>query len=324
MFFRLRRFFNIYRRIIIFTIAIVLFVLFIINITNSLVAQNTKNRKNNTQANTELYQSGSRSPNVLHTESTIEGYDLDEDIASENQEIIRNFIQACNDGDVNTAYSYLSKSCINKVFPTIDDFTNKYYNAIFKEKKDYNIENWISSVDAYTYRVYFVSNILSSGVVSDNIEDYITVVEEDKTKKLNIFRYVYNEPINVTEENDVAKIELIDKDTYDDYEVYNIKVTNKSNNTIMLNRYEDNDGIYVEYAGSDEKYGAFITEIYEGNLIIKKEQTKYISIKINKIYSGISNQQKLVFSDIINNKEIFDTVNDKTGYADKSVLEIDC
>ena len=324
MFFRLRRFFSLHRRRIILVIAVVIFILLVIRIANSLVAQNAENRRNNTQANAELYEAGSRSPNVLHTETTISGENLEENTATENQEIIKNFIQACNDGDVNTAYSYLSKSCINKVFPTIDDFTNKYYNAIFTEKKDYNIENWISSVGAYTYRIYYVSDILSSGVVSDNIEDYITVVDEDRTKKLNIFRYIYNEQINASEENDVAKIELIDKDTYDDYEVYNVKVTNKSNNTIMLNRYEDNDGIYVEYAGSDEKYGAFITEIYEGNLTIEAGQTKYVSIEINKIYRGISNQQKLVFSDIINNKDVFDTVSDKTAYADKSVLEIDC
>lgn len=324
MFFRLRRFFSLHRRRIILAIAVVIFILFIIYITNSLVAQNVENRRNNRQTNTESYLAGSKSPNVLHTDTTIAGDKLDENTATENQEIIKNFIQACNDGDVNTAYSYLSKSCINKVFPTIDDFTNKYYNAIFTEKKDYNIENWISSVGAYTYRIYYVSDILSSGVVSDNIEDYITVVDEDRTKKLNIFRYIYNEQINASEENDVAKIELIDKDTYDDYEVYNVKVTNKSNNTIMLNRYEDNDGIYVEYAGSDEKYGAFITEIYEGNLTIEAGQTKYVSIEINKIYGGISNQQKLVFSDIINNKDVFDTVSDKTAYADKSVLEIDC
>lgn len=324
MFYRIRRFFSLHRRRIILAIAVVIFILFIIYITNSLVAQNVENRRNNRQTNTESYLAGSKSPNVLHTDTTIAGDKLDENTATENQEIIKNFIQACNDGDVNTAYSYLSKSCINKVFPTIDDFTNKYYNAIFTEKKDYNIENWISSVGAYTYRIYYVSDILSSGVVSDNIEDYITVVDEDRTKKLNIFRYIYNEQINASEENDVAKIELIDKDTYDDYEVYNVKVTNKSNNTIMLNRYEDNDGIYVEYAGSDEKYGAFITEIYEGNLTIEAGQTKYVSIEINKIYGGISNQQKLVFSDIINNKDVFDTVSDKTAYADKSVLEIDC
>lgn len=90
----------------------------------------------------------------------------------------------------------------------------------------------------------------------------------------------------------------------------------------MLNRYEDNDGIYVKYMSNDEQYGSFITEIYEQNLVLEKNQTKYLSIKINKIYNGITNVDQLVFSDIINNKEIFDRVSDQSGYSDISTLEI--
>lgn len=139
---------------------------------------------------------------------------------------------------------------------------------------------------------------------------------------MNINRYILNEQVNVVNENDIVQIEVIDKDTYDDYEIYNVKATNKSDNTIMLNRYEDNDGIYVQYSNNKEKYGAFITEIYEQNLILDKNQTKYFSIKINKIYHGITNTRNLVFSDIINNKNVFDTVSNKSAYFDVSTLEV--
>lgn len=143
------------------TIVILIFVLVIIRVANTLVARNSE-YEDYSVANTSLYQEGSTSPNVLHTDTTISGTELTDDIALENQELIKNFIQACNAGDINTAYSYLSSSCKNKIFPSIEDFTNKYYNSIFDGKKEYNIENWISNEEAYTYRIYFVSNILSS------------------------------------------------------------------------------------------------------------------------------------------------------------------
>ena len=320
MFNKLRRYINQNRRKLLIIIGIIVVVILLIRVANDLVAQDSE-RVNNS-GNEIISQEGKTSPNVLHTESIISGDRLSEETATENQELIRNFIDACNDGNVDLAYSYLSSNKKKKMFSTVDEFRTKYYNPIFQTKKQYNIENWISSVEAYTYRVYYVDDILSSGTVTDNIEDYITVVDENNEKKLNIFGYIFNEEINITEENDVAQIEVIDKDTYDDYEIYNIRATNKSENTIMLNRYEDNDKIYVSYQGMSSKYGAFITEIYEQNLILQGGQTKYLSIKINKIYNGLTNPNKLVFSDIINNKEIFDQVSDKTGYSDISTLEI--
>lgn len=320
MFNKLRRYINQNRRKLLIIIGIIVVVILLIRVANDLVAQDSE-RVNNS-GNEIISQEGKTSPNVLHTESIISGDRLSEETATENQELIRNFIDTCNDGNVDLAYSYLSSNCKEKMFSTVDEFRTKYYNPIFQTKKQYNIENWISSVEAYTYRVYYVDDILSSGTVTDNIEDYITVVDENNEKKLNIFGYIFNEEINITEENDVAQIEVIDKDTYDDYEIYNIRATNKSENTIMLNRYEDNDKIYVSYQGMNSKYGAFITEIYEQNLILQGGQTKYLSIKINKIYNGLTNPNKLVFSDIINNKEIFDQVSDKTGYSDISTLEI--
>ena len=320
MFNNLRRYINQNRRQLLIIIGIIVVVIVIIRVANELVAQESERR--NTERNVTVSQEGSKSPNVLHTDSIISGDELSEERATENQELIRNFIEACNDGNVNLAYSYLSSNCKEKMFSTVDEFRTKYYNPIFQSQKQYNIENWISSVEAYTYRVYYVDDILSTGTVSDNIEDYITVVSENNEKKLNIFGYIFNEKINTTEENDVVQIEVIDKDTYDDYEVYNIRATNKSDNTIMLNRYADNDKIYVQYSGRSEQYHAFITEINEQNLILQRNQTKYLSIKINKIYAGITNVEKMVFSDIINNKEILDQVSDKTGYSDISTLEI--
>ena len=320
MFNNLRRYINQNRKKLLLIIAIIVFVLLLIRVTNGLIAQ--KSARENTTSNELVVQEGVSSPNVLHTDSIISGDGLSEEIASENQELIRNFIDACNSGNVDLAYSYLSSTCKEKIFSTVDEFRTKYYSPIFQTKKQYNIENWVSNTGISTYRIYYVDDILSTGTVSDNIEDYITVIDENNGKKLNIFGYISNEKINEAEENDVVQIEVIDKDTYDDYEIYNIRATNKTQNTIMLNRYEDNDKIYVTYRGMSSNYGAFITEIYEQNLILQSGQTKYLSIKINKIYNGITNPNKLVFSDIINNKEIFDQVSNKTSYSDISTIEI--
>ena len=106
------------------------------------------------------------------------------------------------------------------------------------------------------------------------------------------------------------------------YEKYSIRVTNNTKNTIMINRKEDNDGIYTVYSGSSEKYSAFISEIYEQNLTIEANQTKYLSIRINKLYTGDSAVKKMVFSDIIKNKKEFEKYETKSLYTDVSTIEM--
>lgn len=304
------------------TVCVIVAIILLIQVANHVASENLK-KQSDYRVNEVSSQESSKSPNVIHTNPIISGGELGTNTASNNQKLIDDFIVACNNGDIELAYSYLSSDCKNKVFSSIDDFKDRYYTPIFSTKKEYNIENWISMDDLYTYRVSFVNDILSSGTISNNIEDYITVVNEEGEKKLNIFRYIKNDIINKSEENDILKIEVIDRDIYDEYEVYNIKASNKSQKTIMINRAEDNDGISVKYQDNDVQYSAFITEIYDQNLILNPNQEKYISIKINKIYNGKNDLDYMTFSDIINDKDTFDKTDNINNYSDFSTLIVD-
>ena len=90
----------------------------------------------------------------------------------------------------------------------------------------------------------------------------------------------------------------------------------------MINRKEDNDGIYATYSGSNLNYTAFTSEIYENSLTIEPNQTKYLSVRIDKLYNEYTKVKKLVFSDIINNKKTFDSTETKSLYSDISSLEV--
>ena len=65
-----------------------------------------------------------------------------------------------------------------------------------------------------------------------------------------------------------------------------------------------------------------ISEIYENNLTIEQNQTKYLSVRIDKLYNEYNRVKKLVFSDIINNKKSFDSAETKSLYSDISSIEV--
>ena len=314
------RFYNLNKgkiwRIIIIVVAIIL----LIQVLNS-IAKNSREESSNVVngETSNKSQSSSKSPNVMQTQVSTGGSDVSKSDARNNQMLIANFVSYCNNKSITDAYNMLSEECKKELFSTEDEFNNKYLKKIFTNKKDYNIEAWKNTSVGVTYRVTYVDDILSTGKVGTNTEDYITV---DGNGKLNIFRFIGSEKLNKSASNDIATIQILDKVVYDDYEKYSIRVTNNTKNTIMINRKEDNDGIYTVYSGSSEKYSAFISEIYEQNLTIEANQTKYLSIRINKLYTGDSAVKKMVFSDIIKNKKEFEKYETKSLYTDVSTIEM--
>ncbi len=314
------RFYNLNKgkiwRIIIIVVAIIL----LIQVLNSIAKKSREESSNVVNDETSnKSQTSSKSPNIMQTQVSTGGSDVSKSDARNNQMLIANFVSYCNNKSITDAYNMLSEECKKELFSTEDEFNNKYLKKIFTNKKDYNIEAWKNTSVGVTYRVTYVDDILSTGKVGTNTEDYITV---DGNGKLNIFRFIGSEKLNKSASNDIATIQILDKVVYDDYEKYSIRVTNNTKNTIMINRKEDNDGIYTVYSGSSEKYSAFISEIYEQNLTIEANQTKYLSIRINKLYTGDSAVKKMVFSDIIKNKKEFEKYETKSLYTDVSTIEM--
>lgn len=314
------RFYNLNKgkiwRIIIIVVAIIL----LIQVLNSIAKKSREESSNVVNDETSnKSQTSSKSPNIMQTQVSTGGSDVSKSDARNNQMLIANFVSYCNNKSITDAYNMLSEECKKELFSTENEFNNKYLKKIFTNKKDYNIEAWKNTSVGVTYRVTYVDDILSTGKVGTNTEDYITV---DGNGKLNIFRFIGSEKLNKSASNDIATIQILDKVVYDDYEKYSIRVTNNTKNTIMINRKEDNDGIYTVYSGSSEKYSAFISEIYEQNLTIEANQTKYLSIRINKLYTGDSAVKKMVFSDIIKNKKEFEKYETKSLYTDVSTIEM--
>lgn len=320
MFNSIIRYYNLNRRKIWTFIIVAIVVIVMIRGLNKIAADSQpSNIQTVNETTTRRNDTSSKSPNVLQTDVSTGGTKIEEEVAKKSQELVNSFISYCNNNDIASAYNLLSDGCKKELFNTQNDFKQKYYDKIFTSKKDYNIEAWKYTGIGVTYRVTFLNDILSTGNIGNSIEDYITV---DTDNKINVLRYVATITENKKGSNNVATVEVIDRTIYDEYEIFNIKVTNNSSNTIMINRKEDNDGIYATYSGSNLNYTAFTSEIYENSLTIEPNQTKYLSVRIDKLYNEYTKVKKLVFSDIINNKKTFDSTETKSLYSDISSLEV--
>lgn len=223
----------------------------------------------------------------------------EKEVNSNVSEIIDEFIENCNNGQVEDAYEMLSDECKIILYPSLEDFKQKYYNKIFSEKKSYIYQAWISESSMYTYRIDFTEDMLATGSPAQtSIIDYYTVVKNNDEYKLNINKFVGIETINKEITKDNVLINVKRKKIYMDYEIYDIRVENNTRTTIMLDDMRSTDNIYVQ-DNNEQKYFWYNSEIIESDIKIRRGYSQELSIKFNKGYNKSNKTKRIVFESVI-------------------------
>lgn len=244
-----------------------------------------------------------------------------------NEKIIKDFISYCNSYEIKNAYNLLSDECKETVFfSNMEYFKKNYVQSIFNTNKIPNIQKWLEGY-VTTYRIRLSEDILSTGNIKDKtnvIEDYYTIIQtKDGELKLNINGYIARNYIKVQErEVNGINISILKKDIFKEYEQYEIKVENKTNNTIMLDSKENANSIYL-IGSNDSKYSAHTYELNEIKTVIPANNSKNMTIRFNKIYSNETEMKKMVFEDIILNYEDYKANLNKKEYNNRLKITIE-
>ena len=226
-------------------------------------------------------------------------------------ETLNNFIDYCNNANVNEAYNLLSEDCKKEMYPTTEKFEINYYNKIFgKNKKNVSVENWIYNI----YKVNFIDDPLSTGKYNteNKIQDYITIVEEENDNlKINLNNYIGKKIIDKEKEYKNIKIKVVEKKQYMDFETYTFEITNNTEYNILLNDNNNLDTMYLEDK-NNIKYLAYVHELSEAELTLLPGETKKVNIKYNNRFSSTRKIENIVFSKIIMNNLAY--TNQTLGY----------
>lgn len=289
-------------------ILVLLFISFIATITLKLSTNTNSDEDNNKIVNEEQ-------------QTLIYGADISQEEYVKDEEIIDKFIQLCNNKKTKEAYNLITDFCKKAYYPTQKDFENLYYNKVFKSQNVYELQSWISTDSKNTYKIKITPDLFDKGIYDSNsyIEDYYTVITEGKEKKISINKYVNNIEINKQIQQDGITINVLNKDVYVEYEVYNIEIENNTNKTILLDSKKTTSGIYL-LDNSNVRYSSFIYELSINDLTVKVQKSKNIYVKFNKYYYPENNVNKIVFNDIIKDYEKYKSVN---NYTDKINLTVE-
>lgn len=296
-------------KILAIIVAIIL-VLCLIRVLNEFAKQSNNRNNENTINLTNTYKP---------QETAVLGSNVKEETQEQNTKVMDEFIKYCNSKEIEKAYNLLTDECkIEKFSNSIENFKKNYVEKIFTTTKTYNMQSWINAENP-TYKVRILNDVLATGNTGEVVEDYVTIVRENNEYKLNLNSYIGSKTnINKqTKQGDIT-LTLLSKETNMNYEIYNIKVENNTENTILLDTKTKQKSVYAT-GSNGTTYTAFMYEIDDTYLTIKPRIYKTISIKINKIYSPNIEVNKLTFTDVIMNLEEYNQLQDKADYERKTI-----
>jgi len=149
-----------------------------------------------------------------------------------------------------------------------------------------------------------MKDLLSTGQKdSMPIEDYYTIINEKGQYKLNISSYIGKKDINISNSQNNITVSIISKKIYMDYEIYEIKVENKTGNDLIFNTKENTKSMYIQDE-NELKYIAFLNEIADSEFEVINGSAKTFEIKFNRGYKPTISIEKIVFEDININEQI--------------------
>lgn len=287
------RFWNQNRKGIISGIVVIVLLIMFIQFLNSIARE--KNKSTNKENNISIEES------ELPTESIITGQKISVETTKSNVSIIEEFVDKCNNNDIDGAYNLLTDRCKELLFPTKQDFIDKYYNNIFYEKKSVGIEYYKNDAKNYTYEVKYYNDVLSTGKASENnYKDYITIFSEDG--KLNINNYIRTKQLNKSVEKDGIIVTVVSKDIYQGYERYIIEIQNKTEKTILTNTNKKLETIYM-LDDDNIMHSANISEVANALWQIGPYMTRIYNIKFNQTYNPNIEASSINFTDIVGDYE---------------------
>ncbi|MGN1310585.1 MAG: hypothetical protein ACI4VP_02600 [Clostridia bacterium] len=233
--------------------------------------------------------------------SVVSSEKLNKSVSDNVTNVIKQFINYCNDGDIENAYSLLSEDCKKVLYPTLEDFKKNYYNNNFYEEKTYNLQSWITYNNKFIYRIELKKDVLSTGITSNEKKiDYYTVIKQEDNYYLNISGFIEKNNINISKNENLIDFVIESEEVFIDYLALNIKVDNNTQNSILLDSGEKGNTVYVT-DGEQIQYVSYLFEQNNLDLVINKKSSKEFKIKFMKDYKENRPIKSITFADVVLN-----------------------
>lgn len=242
-------------------------------------------------------------PNQVYkpADAVIGGERIEKERYEKDDNIVKVFIENCNNRKIEEAYNVLTDDCKEVLYPTLEDFQEKYVKRYFIEKRAYNLQGWINNGKYTIYKLRITEDMMSTGKYEENesYEDYITIIEDGKEQRLNINGYIGNTAIDKTTKVEGIEVTVKNIHTYMNRQEYILKVKNSTEGNILLSdmkKVKDNIRLVCD---REQSYPSKRNSVNSAELRVASGNEETVKIEFDKKFSTGGFPRYIDFKEVI-------------------------
>lgn len=276
---KLRRFLRKYGRVLIIVFVIVAIIISIDRILKN--SNNLDTPQTTLTVDQPVLDNGGTVPKKVH--NTVEVF-------------VRQYVDFCNAEDYASAYAMISEDCKSDYFGSINNFENYVKNKFYQEKK-YAIQSYSTFNDKYIYTVKFFDDILATGLTNSQYryqeEKIVASYDENKNIVISVGNFIEKNEIQSVQENEYLKVDVKSQTIKYSFEEYKIKLTNRSNYTVIIQNSEAEDKEIMINLGAETRHNELTNDV-----ILEPGESKTINPVFQKFYDDGDTTKEVIFTSV--------------------------
>lgn len=221
-------------------------------------------------------------------------------VANVIEETIEKYVNYNNQAEYQLAFNMLSEECRHYSYQDDILLYMEYMYSKMPMPKNYSIQSYstttIDNETVYIYEIRYFDDLLATGLSDQDYsftsEKLAFYYDDDGQLQMSNGSYIYHEDIKSMTENEYLKIDVVDKVVSYSTEVYEVKFTNRSNYTVVVCDYEEEQEVLLVLP--QETRGKVETE----HIVLNPGQTRVITFTFQKFADDNDQSQSLLFNSI--------------------------
>ena len=218
-------------------------------------------------------------------------------VASTFEEFIEDYMNYLNAADYVSAYNMISEDCRVNYFNNSYNEYVEYITSKYDTTKSYAIQDYSNYNGGYIYSVKLYNNFLATGLTNQSyryIEEKMLVYYDDNGDiQINVANYMGSQDVQYQASNDYLKAEITKETAKYSFVLYTVKLTNRSNYTIVLqDGNADGTEIYINIGDETRAYTENI------DIVLEPGETKTVTLSFSKFYDSDIEVKSLVFNSV--------------------------
>ncbi len=211
------------------------------------------------------------------------------------EKLIDEYITYGNNKEYEKLYNILSDDCKKELYPNIEDF-KKYIDKVFDSKKIYTIQNYSNVDNTYIYEVNIFEDILATGLTGK--EDFVVysekfvITKQNNKLSLSIRDFVGNTKNHQIYEDNFIKVEITDVVQSYENQKYKVKLTNRTENIIVLADRTEKYEIMLELNSENRN----IQNLRDRGIYLNPYESKEIELEFVKFFDENETAKSIIFN----------------------------